>query len=96
MSLATLLERPNPQLLIDQHKLQQCESAVWLRKTVLNQQTSYQAWSEAKIMRGLLVMLISCREQAQQDSDLFLSHVKLSQFLSPSRTNGVKAILDAL
>ena len=96
MSLATLLERPSPQLLIDRHKLQQCESAVWLHKTVLDQQTSYQAWSEAKIMRGLLVMLISCRDQAQQDSDLFLSQVKLSQFLSPSRTNGVKAILDAL
>jgi len=47
-------------------------------------------------MRGLIVMLLSCQQQADAHIDNFLTEVKLSQFLSPSRTNGVKAIIHQL
>ncbi|MEH6445276.1 MAG: SufS family cysteine desulfurase [Oceanospirillaceae bacterium] len=106
LALGELLEKPNAALLTDEYKLQQCESAVWL--TCLQEDDTvdsrcsgsnaaqYVAWSDARIMRGLIVMLISCKLSAQLDITAFLEEVKLTQFLSPSRTNGVKAILQAL
>jgi len=93
MTLADMLVEPNAELLDDEYKLQQCESGVWLKRSGPQ---GYQAWSDARLMRGLLVMLISCREQALADCDKFLQQVKLSQYLSPSRTNGVTAILKQL
>ena len=93
MSLADMLPEPSAELLEEKYKLQQCESGVWLKAS---ESQGYQAWSDARLMRGLLVMLIICREQALTDSDKFLKQVKLTQYLSPSRTNGVTAILKAL
>ena len=96
MSLGDLLPSPPATLISDCNQLQQCESGVWLKKITFGDQTSYQAWSDARIMRGLLVFLISCKKQAIVDIDTLLQEVNLSAYLSPSRTNGVKAITAAL
>ena len=93
-----LLPQPNSSLLQDKYKLAGCESGVWLKpiKQDANGAFKYNAWSDARIMRGLMVMLISCRLTALEDITLFLERTKLAQFLSPSRTSGVIAILNAL
>jgi cysteine desulfurase/selenocysteine lyase len=96
LQLATYLPAPDNKLLQDSNKLQECESGVWLAPFSASNETHYQAWSDARIMRGLLVMLISCKDQARADSKSFLEEVKLAQYLSSSRTNGVDAILKAL
>jgi len=96
LALGKHLVAPCSELLDQQFKLQQCESGVWLRKQQNNGNIYYQAWSDAAIMRGLIVMLLSCQQQADAHIDNFLTEVKLSQFLSPSRTNGVKAIIHQL
>ncbi|MFT5708300.1 MAG: cysteine desulfurase/selenocysteine lyase [Oceanospirillaceae bacterium] len=106
LALGELLEKPSAKFLTDEFKLKQCESGVWLTSLHENEvcddtindnhATQYLAWSDAKIMRGLIVMLISCKLPAQLDITAFLEEVKLTRFLSPSRTNGVKAILQAL
>jgi len=96
LSLADLLPAPSKTLICEQYQLQQCESGVWLKAVVIDKNLNYLAWSDARIMRGLLVLLIICEELATTDIDAFLNHVKLSQYLSPSRTNGVKAIINAM
>ncbi len=96
LQLASFLPEPSPLFLNDKHKLQECESGVWLQAYLIDDTVHYHAWSDARIMRGLLVMLISCKEQAQADSKGFLESVKLAQYLSSSRTNGVDAIMKAL
>lgn len=108
MNLADVLPPPSRDLLQDTHRLQQCESGVWLsmnstgaasfKQTKLESPiyVEFQAWSDAKIMRGLLVLLICCREQIHQEEMNFLSMVKLDRYLSPSRTNGVQAIIQQL
>lgn len=96
LSLGQHLATPAPQLLDNEFKLQQCESGVWVRKQQNNTEIYYQLWSDAAIMRGLIVMLLCCRQQANTNIDDFLTDVKLSQFLSPSRTNGVRAIIKQL
>jgi cysteine desulfurase/selenocysteine lyase len=98
LQLGDLLPQPNSSLLQDKYKLAGCESGVWLKpiKQDANGAFKYNAWSDARIMRGLMVMLISCRLTALEDITLFLERTKLAQFLSPSRTSGVIAILNAL
>lgn len=96
MSLGDLLPAPDASLICECYQLQQCESGVWLQKMTNENHTSYLAWSDARIMRGLIVFLISCKVAALADIDRLLQEVKLSAYLSPSRTNGVKAIIAAL
>jgi len=96
LSLADLLPAPSQALICEQYQLQQCESGVWLKAVNTDEQLIYLAWSDARIMRGLLVLLIICEELATADIDAFLKQLKLSQYLSPSRTNGVKAIINAM
>jgi cysteine desulfurase/selenocysteine lyase len=96
LSLGQHLATPAPQLLDNEFRLQQCESGVWLRKQQNSTKIYYQVWSDAAIMRGLIVMLLCCQQQANSNIDSFLTNVKLSQFLSPSRTNGVRAIINKL
>ena len=96
LTLGDLLPAPSLELISITHQLQQCESGVWLQRIEKDNTIGYQAWSDARIMRGLLVLLISCKQPALQDIDAFLREVKLCEYLSPSRTNGVKAIIAAL
>ncbi len=96
IQLSELLIKPSKEYLKDQYLLKQCEAKVWLIKDSANQPLKYHAWSDARIMRGLLVMLISCQKIAVNDLEAFLVRVKLERYLSPSRTNGVKAILAVL
>lgn len=96
LELANCLAQPSDELLNSSNKLQECESGVWLMPYNTDGHIHYHAWSDARIMRGLLVMLISCKDQASVDTRQFLEEVKLGQYLSPSRTNGVDAILQAL
>lgn len=98
LQLGEVLPERDENVLSNDYKLSACESAVWLRNITPNAADTplYAAWSDARVMRGLLVMLLSCRSTAISDTDLFLKRVKLAQFLSPSRTNGVMAITDIL
>jgi len=96
LRLAELLPAPPSTLICEQYQLQQCESGVWIKPVIIDQELRYIAWSDARIMRGLLVLIISCQEIAMKDSNAFLEQVKLNQYLSPSRTNGVQAIIAAM
>ncbi len=80
-----------------------CESQVWLH----SEQTDERFWyfaidSDARIMRGLAYLLLAAfqgktsKEIHSFDASALLSVCQLNQFLSPSRTNGVYAMVDAI
>jgi len=83
--------------------IQGCESLAWLDAKQNEQGVFYfSADSEAKIIRGLLVIVLSAfnHKTAEQilsfDIETFFKQLNLMQHLSPSRGNGVKAIVDKI
>jgi cysteine desulfuration protein SufE len=98
-----ILSKTSPRLSaeekIGEHKVKGCESAVWLITKEINNIRHFKADSDAKLMRGVLVAILSLVEGKTiaeiQDMDLKseLSELNLSSYLTSSRTNGVLAIL---
>ncbi len=88
---------------IDEHRIAGCESNVWL----IAQQQPDLSWkfaidSDAKLMRGIIYLILSVVQhqtsktiQALQTEKL-LHSCKLTNYLSPSRTNGVQAIINQI
>ena len=103
MLLSKELERM-PKSYRDQHSIiEGCESAAWL----MAEKNTHQVWhfmadSDAKIIRGLLVIVLSVyqNKSAQQildfDVDAYFTDLGLMEHLSPSRGNGLKAIVDKI
>ena len=87
----------------EQTLIKGCESLAWLSCSEDEQgRYSFQAYSDAKVIRGLLVIILSAYEnkQSQQiqqfDLDSYFNKLGLLQHLSPSRGNGVKAIVEKI
>ncbi|MBM6550630.1 SufE family protein [Marinomonas ostreistagni] len=99
VSLSKQLERLSDADKTDEHKVKGCESAVWLIEQQDNGICTFQADSDAKLMRGVLVVILSLangRSKAElQAMDLAaeLSQFNLSSYLTSSRTNGILGIL---
>ncbi len=87
-------------------KVQGCESDVWLYLTWDDEQTPAQlkvaASSNAKIVRGLVAIVLAgfnnkTREQILQfDVNDYFDQLALLEHLSPSRGNGIRAIIAAI
>lgn len=79
-----------------------CESQVWLHSNWHEQQLWLAASSDSKIVRGLLVIVLAkfngkTKEQiASVNIEGYFSELGLSQHLSPSRTNGLNAIVEKI
>lgn len=80
-----------------------CESLAWLVSTQSEQGIiSFQADSDAKIIRGLLVIVLAAfnNKTAMQiksfDTQAYFEQLGLIQHLSPSRGNGVLAIVEKI
>lgn len=76
-----------------------CETRVWL---VLDQQADplcFQVASEARLLRGLLALLLlriaglNAKQMAEVDVAEWFALLGLSRQLSPSRSNGLTAVL---
>ena len=82
-------------------KVSGCESQVWLiAKQEDNGLWYFHADSDARIVRGLIAVVMAAyngrtAEQIQQfDIDGYFTRLNLLSHLSPSRGNGLKAIVD--
>ena len=86
-----------------EQELAGCESRVWL----LSHQDEAGRWhfaadSEARIVRGLLaVVLAALNHQTQQamaevDIEAYFDRLQLAKHLSPSRGNGLRAMVQAI
>ena len=88
--------------LTDNNLIQGCESKAWLAHEKANEVFTFQADSEAKVIRGLLAIVLAAYNDktAEQilsfDINAYFIELGLIQHLSPSRANGLVAIVEKI
>jgi cysteine desulfuration protein SufE len=86
----------------NQYLVKGCESQVWLYHQQIEGQLRFYADSDARIVKGLLMVvlvLFNGLNQAQiQDCDVqgYFAQLDLLKHLSPSRSNGINAIIEQI
>ncbi|MDN3653125.1 SufS family cysteine desulfurase [Thalassotalea ponticola] len=99
MLLSKQLNRLDKQQRNKQTLIEGCESQAWLTVTQVNGHLFFSGDSEARLIRGLMVIIFSlfqgktAAQIAGVDVDGFFQRIGLMQHLSPSRGNGVRAIV---
>ena len=79
-----------------------CESQVWLQHQQHDEQFFFCADSDARIVRGLIALVMAAfngktkLEIQQFDIDGYFEQLGLIAHLSPSRGNGLKAIVETI
>lgn len=79
-----------------------CESQVWLVEEIKEGRRHFRAASDARLIRGLLAVLLARvqglapEELATLDLSDWFTQLSLSRQLSPSRTNGLNAVLERM
>ena len=86
----------------DANHIDGCESAVWLARVAEGSGSVIMAYSPSKIIRGVLAVLLEkanqLSDEVRQDFDFsaYLIVCQLSRYLSESRGNGIKHVVNAL
>ena len=80
------------------HIIEGCQSRVWLNAELIDVKVVYTADSDAVIVKGIISMLISVLSQHTPDEILtaelyFIDRIGLSEHLSPTRSNGLVAMV---
>ena len=81
------------------NRVQGCESQVWLLAEHDDAHWQFRAGSDARLLRGLLALLLArvndlpASELAQLDLPDWFTQLGLARHLSPSRSNGLQAVL---
>ena len=84
---------------VDANLVQGCESLVWLVGCLRDDHWQFAASSDARLIRGLVALLLArvngLSAEALQAVDLpdWFNQLGLSRQLSPSRSNGLNAVL---
>ena len=84
------------------HRVHGCESQVWLKGELREGHWHFAAASDARLIRGLLALLLvrvnGLAGDALQEVDLtdWFNQLGLSRQLSPSRSNGLNAVLQRM
>lgn len=83
----------------DNNRVEGCESQVWLVADQCTPSLAFRATSDARLLRGLLAVLlvringISAAELTELDIAAWFAELGLARQLSPSRSNGLQAVL---
>ena len=86
----------------DDRLIQGCQSQVWLEPYYHNGVLSFDVDSDAHIVRGLLAMVMSAynnkppAEIQAFDIDSFFNDIDLVKHLSPTRGNGLRAMVQKI
>lgn len=102
MLLGKQLALFEPELKQDLALISGCESQVWLHWQWQEDRLHFIASSDSKIVRGLLVIVLAffngkTKKQIQDsDQNAYFVDLGLQQHLSPSRTNGIAAIVNKI
>lgn len=86
----------------DERLVDGCESKVWLVGDVVDGHWQFRAASDARLIRGLVALLLArvngLSSQALQEVDLveWFTQLGLTRQLSPSRSNGLNAVLQKM
>ncbi|MFT5313621.1 MAG: cysteine desulfurase/selenocysteine lyase [Paraglaciecola sp.] len=93
------LNRLAPEDHLPEYEVAGCESQVWLTCATHNGLLSFKADSPSKIVRGLLALMFevlqnqSIKQVLAFDMPDYLQQLGLAKYLSPSRGNGLQAVL---
>lgn len=87
-----------PQYKTEQNLIDGCQSRVWLQADVADGKVIFQAESDALIVKGIIALLIKVVSGHTPDeileSDLyFIEKIGLKDHLSPTRSNGLLAMV---
>lgn len=82
----------------EQNLIDGCQSRVWLQADLINGKIHFQAESDALIVKGIITLLIKVLSDHTPDeilnSDLyFIEKIGLKEHLSPTRSNGLLAMI---
>ena len=82
----------------EQNLIDGCQSRVWLQADLVDGRVHFQAESDALIVKGLVMLLLRVLNdhtpQEILDADLyFIERIGLKEHLSPTRSNGLAAML---
>lgn len=86
----------------DEHLVDGCESKVWLLADIIDGHWQFRAASDARLIRGLVALLLarvnglSAQDLEQVDLPDWFNQLGLSRQLSPSRSNGLNAVLQKM
>ncbi|HKS14312.1 MAG TPA: SufE family protein [Pseudomonas sp.] len=87
---------------VDANRVHGCESQVWLVAGQQDGQWHFKAASDARLLRGLLALLLvrvqglDSAALAQLDLRAWFTQLGLERQLSPSRSNGLHAVLQRM
>jgi cysteine desulfuration protein SufE len=87
---------------IDANRVHGCESQVWLIGTLQDGHWQFAASSDARLIRGLVALLLArvnglpAAELQQVDLPDWFNQLGLARQLSPSRSNGLNAVLQRM
>ena len=82
----------------EQHLIDGCQSRVWLQADFIDGMVHFRAESDALIVKGIVALLVRVLSghtpQEILDADLyFIDRIGLREHLSPTRSNGLGAML---
>lgn len=85
----------------EKFKIQGCQSNVWMRHEVQGDQLIFSATSDAAIVSGLIAVLLRIYSgrtatEIRTTEPHFLADLGLDKHLSPTRSNGLHAMLERI
>lgn len=88
----------DPSYKVDQNLIRGCQSRVWLQQRLEADHIIFEAESDALIVKGLVALLLKVfsnrTPQEILDSEpYFIDEIGLKQHLSPTRSNGLMAMV---
>lgn len=83
---------------VDQNKIDGCQSTVWFTAKLQDGKVIYQGDSEALLVQGIVALLLRVLsghspEEIVKADLYFIDRIGLREHLSPTRSNGVAAML---
>ena len=87
-----------PEYKNDQNLIDGCQSRVWLQANLVDGKVEFQAESDALIVKGIIALLIKVVSGHTPDEILenelyFIEAIGLKEHLSPTRSNGLLAMV---
>ena len=85
----------------DANRIRGCQSQVWFLASMNDDRLHFQAISDAAIVSGLIAVLLRIYNDRKPQDILdtpadFVTALKLEQHLSPTRSNGLASMLQAI
>ena len=85
----------------EEHRIRGCQSQVWLRTRRHDTRLDFQAISDSAIVSGLIAILMRVYSGRNADEIVsttpeFIGAIGLDEHLSPTRSNGLNAMINAI